>query len=252
MGSFFWVFYSVRCAILALIANISVNMFRFKKVNIKFNNIQSSGYSAIGAILLSIILTEVYNKHFTLNFPVNTILRLFIVRILISIPIIIAVILNKESLSSIGITKKNSIKSIILGFVIGLAYFFSTDINSFKILNNLTVQSTKALSHLFSYYMVVGLGEEFLYRGYLQTRLMHWLSEKKGWILASIIFAFMHLGQRMIINKMQISQAMLGCIALLPMSLLLGYTMLKTKNIISCSILHAFINFTSNIIGYIK
>ncbi|MDF2677869.1 MAG: Abortive infection protein [Bacillota bacterium] len=237
---------------LALITNISVNMFRYKKVNIKFNNIQSSGYSAIGAILLSIILTEVYNKQFTLNFPVNTILRLFIVRLLISIPIITAVILNKESLSSIGITKKNSIKSIILGFVIGLAYFFLTDIKSFKILNILTAQSIKALSHLFLYYMVVGLGEEVLYRGYLQTRLIHWFGEKKGWILASIIFAFMHLGQRMIINKMQISQAMLGCIALLPMSLLLGYTMLKTKNIISCSILHTFINFTSIIIGYIK
>ncbi|NFF38185.1 CPBP family glutamic-type intramembrane protease [Clostridium argentinense] len=42
----------------------------------------------------------------------------------------------------------------------------------------------------------------------------------------------------------------MNCVNLLPISLMLGYIMLRTRNIISCVVLHAFIDWTGLILRY--
>ena len=40
------------------------------------------------------------------------------------------------------------------------------------------------------FYAFVGFGEEFLFRGYLQTRLVAWSGVARGWILAAVVMAW--------------------------------------------------------------
>lgn len=237
--------------IIAIIISLYVRVSKYNEVKIKFNNIKLSTVSAIVAIVISILLTGIYDIYFTNIFPINSIYNFFIVKFMLCIPAIIAMIINKESIESIGFTNINLIKSIIIGFITGLLFFFTSDIKSFTIVKHINQQNAKILGDLFLMNLIVGFSEEFLYRGYLQTRIIHWIGQKKGWILTSIIFAFIHLEQRVIIDKLQLGQALTSCVILLPMSLLLGYVMLKTKNTTSCAILHAFFNFTYTIISYI-
>ena len=90
---------------------------------------------------------------------------------------------------------------------------------------------------------VVGFAEEFAYRGYLQTRLVAWLGTWPGWILASVLMAMAHAGHRVAALGMGGGEALLGSAALVPISLFLGFVMLRTGSILAPGLLHTAINW---------
>ncbi|MBU1948773.1 MAG: CPBP family intramembrane metalloprotease, partial [Candidatus Eisenbacteria bacterium] len=90
---------------------------------------------------------------------------------------------------------------------------------------------------------IVGFTEEFAYRGYLQTRLIGWLGSYQGWILASVLMAMAHVGHRVGIEGMAAGEALLSAAALIPISLFLGFVMLRTQNIVAPGLLHMFVNW---------
>ncbi len=93
------------------------------------------------------------------------------------------------------------------------------------------------------YFAVVGFGEEFLFRGYLQTRLVAWLGQWSGWLLASIVMAMMHIGQRVASMGLTSPEAVISSALLVPISLFMGYVMLRTGNIVAPGICHTFANW---------
>lgn len=141
-----------------------------------------------------------------------------------------------------GITKINLSKSIMLGTALGVLFFIVHQLTS---KTNVAVNIFTAASLVsFIKFIFVGFAEEIIYRGYFQTRLIAWLGTTKGCLITAVIFSFSHLPVNIFFKGMIFQSAFFSCASLIPLSLMLGYIMIKTKNITSVAILHTIIDWT--------
>jgi membrane protease YdiL (CAAX protease family) len=85
--------------------------------------------------------------------------------------------------------------------------------------------------------------EEFLYRGYLQTRLIARLGTWRGWALASLVFAAAHFPHFLIYNRWAPGTAAAVTLMVVSDGLALGFLMLRTQNILAPAIFHTITNF---------
>jgi membrane protease YdiL (CAAX protease family) len=164
-------------------------------------------------------------------------LMLFIIALL---PIIIAMYLQRESLSSACITSHNLAGSVVIGLALGLLSMLVAMAGKMFIVN-------WNIGHLWAFlqFTIVGFGEEFTFRGYLQTRLICWLGKYTGWIVASVFMALIHFGYRLVMMGMDPAQALISCLGLIPISLFMGFVMLRTGNILAPGIMHIFANWVN-------
>lgn len=143
---------------------------------------------------------------------------------------------DKESLESVGITRQNLWQAILIGCFLACVTFFSqAGENSQKLVRLGPGYATAS----FVYYAMVGFGEEFLFRGYLQSRLRAWLGPWQGWVLASVVMALAHFPGRLH-QGMSLYEAVGSSVALIPLSLLMGFVMLRTRNLMAPGIFHTF------------
>ena len=89
-------------------------------------------------------------------------------------------------------------------------------------------------------YAIVGFAEEIVWRGYIQTRLIAYSGTLKGLVTTALLFALWHLPTRYYMYSGVVLEAFASALLLLPISLLFGYIMLKSQNIIPSSIYHLF------------
>ncbi len=85
---------------------------------------------------------------------------------------------------------------------------------------------------------LVGFAEEFLFRGYLQTRLIARLGMWRGWVLASFLFAVSHLPRYLFHDGLGPAAAIVATAGLIPSGLALGFIMLRTQNLLAPAIFH--------------
>ena len=91
--------------------------------------------------------------------------------------------------------------------------------------------------------LLIGLAEEVLWRGYLQSRLCEWLGVLRGLLLTSFLFGSGHLvslfsqhGFEYLANDLLIfSQTFIG-------GMILGYIFIRAKSVIPGAIFHIFGN----------
>lgn len=139
---------------------------------------------------------------------------------------------GKESLHSAGVSSHNLFQATLIGVLLSLLTI-RADTGSFLKVGAITLGPLL-------YYASVGFGEEFLFRGYLQTRLVAWRGVLQGWILASVMMALVHLPGRLFVHNVPASEALGSCLSLIPVSLLMGFIMLRTGNIITPALFHLF------------
>ena len=157
------------------------------------------------------------------------------------IPVFILLKIRKQSFETVGITKKNVRLSVGVGIVLSiLVIILSTTPEQLQ--GNFFSGNT---FYAFIYYLAVGFGEELLFRGFLQLRCSFWLGEIRGLILASTIMALIHLPQRVFAVGLDPLRALISALSLMPFSLLMGFLMLRTQNILGPSILHTVTNWVS-------
>jgi membrane protease YdiL (CAAX protease family) len=89
---------------------------------------------------------------------------------------------------------------------------------------------------------MMGFAEEFVYRGYLQTRLIARMGTWRGWALASLVFAASHFPHFLIYNRLGPGAAVAATLARVPCALAMGFIMLRTQNILAPAIFHTIIN----------
>ncbi len=161
------------------------------------------------------------------------------------IPILVIVRARHQIFETVGITRKNMRFSIAVGFVAGIAFSLPV-LGLSKTLQDLLEKlfTTNSFYGLV-YYLAVGFGEELMFRGFLQLRCCSWLGETKGLIFASTIMALGHLPERIFAVGLDPMQALVSAISLLPISLVLGFLMLKTRNTLGPAILHTMIDWVS-------
>ena len=154
-------------------------------------------------------------------------------------PATIFLVKSSESLQSVGITTKNLWQAVVIGLGLAWVTFYLQPGGFFAKIVKL--DSGHGISFIF--YAFVGFGEEFLFRGYLQTRLVSWIGRWKGLILASVIMAFLHLPDRILIEGMSFGQGANSCLGLIPLSLLMGIVMIRLGNIVAPGLFHTFANW---------
>ena len=159
------------------------------------------------------------------------------------IPVALVMIKNKETLATVGITRRNLWQSLLIGSALALTTFYFQPGGLISKLARL--QPHHAIA--FVYFFCVGFEEEFLYRGYLQTRLVAWLGKPRGWVLASVIMAYVHIINLLWIRGECISKAFLASTALIPVSLLMGFIMLRTGNLVAPGLFHTFANWVTTL-----
>ncbi|PKM90982.1 MAG: hypothetical protein CVU87_00245 [Firmicutes bacterium HGW-Firmicutes-12] len=107
------------------------------------------------------------------------------------------ILLRKQKITTIGFTKGNAVKSIILGSVLGVLIVIGN--NVINIVEGSQLAPLQSIAKNFIYYMlVISLVEELIFRGYIQTRI-YGLVKKPilAIILGGILFMLIHIPFKM-------------------------------------------------------
>lgn len=234
--------------LIPLVVKFIAKVFPFTYPDYQFINVKKSAIQSLIIITVEIMISVVYILMVD-NF-IKKISELGILLLqssfdfLLTAIVILAVLKKKESLQTIGITKLNLYKSCVLGILLGITFFvvYHGSLKTNNVINIISIASLIS----FIKFIFVGFAEEIIYRGYFQTRLIAWLGTTKGCLITAIIFSFYHLPVNIIFKGMDLQSAFISCASLIPLSLLFGYIMIKTKNITTVAILHTFIDWTIN------
>lgn len=158
------------------------------------------------------------------------------------LPLIIAMKRNRQNLGSIGISGKDRRRMLALGFILSAIYitvagFLAPSLGGgFK-------GFSPSLAYGLIVYAIVGFSEEIVFRGYVQTRLVAYSGTLRGLVTTALLFALWHLPGRYYQFSGVVLEAFASALLLLPISLLFGYVMLRSQNIIPSSIFHLFVDW---------
>ena len=158
----------------------------------------------------------------------------------ILLPAIVALRWSKQTLGSIGIARKNLIKNLALGLLVGLLLILFLGVLSPFLAGGFAGFSVPT-GYLLLSYIIIGFGEEILFRGYMQTRLTAYSGPAMGIGLASLFYVTYNFPLGYFCFSGDIFLAGMYAIWRLSSGLLYGYTFYKSQNIISSSILHSLV-----------
>ncbi|UCH32471.1 MAG: CPBP family intramembrane metalloprotease [Candidatus Bathyarchaeota archaeon] len=152
------------------------------------------------------------------------------------IPVIIAMKRTGQNLRSIGISSEDKWRMFALGLIFSAIYITITGIVAPSIgVKFMGFSTSQAYGLIF--FAIVGFGEETIWRGYIQTRLIAYAGTLKGYVIASLLFALWHFP---IYYHGVVLETLASTFLVLVPSLLMGYIMLRSQNIIPSSIFHLF------------
>lgn len=240
---------TVALGVIAAIVYGLSRILRLKPIVLNIPNPRRSSFVAIamlatiltGAVLIALVWLWVTGKPATLDHATKQFgfSRLWIALAAIpvySLPVLVA-IKRAESLESIGITTRNLWQSIVIGLIIsGLIVCFDA--------RKLHALCLIGMSHVIAlvFYAVVGFGEELLFRGFLQNRLVSWLGTWRGVLLTAAIFSLFHMPQ-MFMFEWNWNRVLAQTSCYIPISLFLGFVMLRTGNLMAVGLFHTFANW---------
>ena len=139
---------------------------------------------------------------------------------------------KKLNFSELGFHREKWLKYVLVGIAIGIPigmveYFVLRLAPAFP-----TFEVRYLLRDLVYMVAFVGLGEELLFRGLLQRDLINVFGWKQGIVLASLVFAVMHLTWRSVPELVFVFFA----------SLIFGYLYYKTKSLVAPIVVHGIGN----------
>jgi membrane protease YdiL (CAAX protease family) len=160
------------------------------------------------------------------------------------LPLIVVMKRTKQNRGSIGINGKDRGRMLALGFILSAIYvtvagFLAPSLGGgFK-------GFSLSLAYGLIVYAIVGFGEEMVWRGYVQTRLIAYSGTPKGLMTTALLFSLLHLPTRYYLFSGVVMEAFASALLVLPVGLLFGYIMLKSQNIIPSSIFHLLVNWST-------
>jgi membrane protease YdiL (CAAX protease family) len=238
-----------------LVTWLATKLHKVTDLKTDFTNSRMEALLSIAVVfLIGLILTVfIFLLYQSTGGPIGTPTQFYLERALFQwgiysmlfiFPVMAVIKLRHQGLETVGITRKNVWISIGLGVVLALGLSVLVT----PIISDSNKVLTSSAFYGFVYFLAVGFGEELLFRGYLQIRCISWLGAAKGLILASVIMALTHLPQRMLAVGLDPLQAVASILSLIPISLALGYLMLRTKNTLGPAIMHTILDWISSII----
>ncbi|HWQ58843.1 MAG TPA: type II CAAX endopeptidase family protein [Clostridia bacterium] len=148
-------------------------------------------------------------RNLYLGIPVNLALILFCVAL---------ALLRRQGLSSIGITQRNLGRSTLAGALSGVVLSFLMNVLPSILAGRKVIPFGLALYNVFYYFVVIGLSEEIIFRGYIQTRINGLIKDDfLAMLIVGVLFYFMHLPYQMPVNGMQFNVLQLAVFVVLHM-----------------------------------
>ena len=161
--------------------------------------------------------------------------------------LIVALRRTTQKLESIGITRANLGRTLTFGLSLGAIYLFVAGSVNSLLLGMGFVGFSPILLYGLILFTLVGFVEEIIWRGYIQTRLVACMGKPKGLVVTSLAFAL--LWHFPVAYYTQASGDVLAALAYASLrffpGFLLGYTMIRSQNILPSSILHLFYDWST-------
>ncbi len=156
---------------------------------------------------------------------------------LIVLPVVVVLRLRRQSFQSIGAVRKDLRKNLTFGSVTSALLLLLVGVLS-PLLGGGFVGFSPSISYLLMSCMVIGFGEEAVFRGYIQTRLTSFLSPMKGVTITSILFVVYNfpLGFFCLSGNVPLTALFAGW--KFSTGMLYGYTFHRSQNLLPSSILH--------------
>lgn len=170
---------------------------------------------------------------------------------LIYLVLILVLILRKQKASTIGVTTKNLQKSSYLGLLFGGVFLLTALV--FAFINKLNFMGFNYLAFGFIYYFFeIGLFEELLFRGFIQTRLVGFFKNNiLGIVLTGIMFALMHIPFQMSVSELSFIDFLISDSIHLMLTffyhIIFSLLYYKFNNIAAPTIFHFFLNISYNL-----
>lgn len=161
------------------------------------------------------------------------------------------VLLRRQGLASIGFTKKRLASSLLCGFGFGLLLFLV--FISPQLFAKRPLADTRTIFYnLFYYFFIIGLSEEIIFRGYIQTRIHAFFrSDKAATVVGALLFGLMHIPFQAASRGMSLPAFLQSnwSMVLIPFlwHFVLNFLYRKFNSIAAPTILHGFMNFSTSI-----
>lgn len=163
--------------------------------------------------------------------------------------IILILIIRKQRIETIGFSKNNIKKSLILGVVSACVVFLINFIPNFLKGNEL-LPFSQLLSSFIFYLFVIALTEEIIFRGYIQTRI-YGIIKKPSYaiLLTAFMFMVMHIPFQMGIAQMDfttfVANNYITLIFQFSWHIVFNFMYTKYNSIIAPTIFHTVMNWSN-------
>ena len=159
---------------------------------------------------------------------------------LILLPVIAALRWSKQTFESIGVNRKGLKKNFAMGLLTSLVFLlFLGTLASF--LGGGFVGFSVPVVYLLMSYIVIGFGEETVFRGYIQTRLTANRGPRIGISVTSLFFVLYNFPLGYFCFSGNILLSLLFALWRFSTGLLYGYAFHKSQNLLPSSILHTLL-----------
>ena len=162
-------------------------------------------------------------------------------QLLMCIPIIVVMVIRHQRLETVGVSCKNLPTLLALGVVLAIttailfAAISALDKNTTP--TQIELLTIQRCVYLIAVSFVSAIAHEFIYRGYLQTRLTAWGGSVKGLLASSLIYSLWHLPR--FLGTYNWITMLVQFVALFVFGLALGEVRRRTGSIIPSILFHA-------------
>lgn len=166
---------------IAICVKFATNIITFNTNDCGIKEARKSAILSLLIVTLEIIISIIYllyvKKYLLDVSQIEKLLSQSSIYFLLISLVLANVIFKKQAIVSVGITKTNLFKSIIIGILVGLIFFILVR-NFFNIKIAMDIISIPSFNYFISF-LIVGFVEKVIFRGYLQTRLISWIYNKR-------------------------------------------------------------------------
>ncbi|MBN1872847.1 MAG: CPBP family intramembrane metalloprotease [Anaerolineae bacterium] len=162
--------------------------------------------------------------------------------LLVCFPVVVILRMRHQGLETVGISRENLptllALSVVIVFVTIIIFAAISILGENTTLSPAEKVTPQRLLYLITSFMISALAHEFIYRGYLQTRLVAWGGSVKGLLASSLIYAVWHLPKFIQVEYNWITM-LVQFMALFAFGLALGIIYRRTGNIMPSVLFHA-------------
>jgi membrane protease YdiL (CAAX protease family) len=171
--------------------------------------------------------------------PIYVLRDLIAIAILL-LPVVVALKFSKQNLKDIALTRRNLRKNLALGLLTSLVLILFLGVLS-PFLGGGFAGFSVATGYLFLSYVIIGFGEEIVFRGYIQTRLVSYSGSAIGIGVTSLCYAAYNFPLGYFCFSGNIGLAGVYAVWRFSSGLLYGYTFHKSQSVLSSTIVHIFL-----------